>query len=155
MVLGAAAWDARPSPVFKERIRHAVKLYKAGKIQAIVFTGGRGSGARFAESEVGRNFARGLGVPDEVMHIETKSLKTIENLHAAKRIADTEMFSNLLIVSDPLHMCRAMAVARHLDLLAAPSPTPSTRYRSFKTKADFALRETLYYGWFLVRSPWL
>lgn len=40
VVLGAAAWDKRPSPVFRERINHAITLYQSHRVGKIIFTGG-------------------------------------------------------------------------------------------------------------------
>ena len=57
VVLGAAAWFTRPSPVFEERIKHALDLYKEGRVRAIVFTGGVGRGDTRSEAEVARNYA--------------------------------------------------------------------------------------------------
>ncbi|WP_309245652.1 hypothetical protein [Desmonostoc muscorum] len=38
IVLGAAVWGEKPSPVFRERINHAINLYKNGSVKAIIFT---------------------------------------------------------------------------------------------------------------------
>src|SRR5690606_22137004 len=57
IVLGAAAYDARPSPVFEERIRHGLALYRQGYAPVLLFTGGYGTGARFSESQVARRYA--------------------------------------------------------------------------------------------------
>ena len=46
-----------------------------------------------------------------------------------------------LIVSDPLHMRRAMEMAEALGIEARPSATPTTRYQSWTTQAPFLLRE--------------
>ena len=65
IVLGAAAYDAKPSPVFEERIRHGIDLYKRGLAPTLIFTGGYGgAGARFSESQVARRYALRQGVPD-------------------------------------------------------------------------------------------
>ncbi|MFZ0548892.1 MAG: ElyC/SanA/YdcF family protein, partial [Candidatus Promineifilaceae bacterium] len=42
IVLGAAVFGTRPSPVLRERINHAVSLYEAGYVDKIIFTGGLG-----------------------------------------------------------------------------------------------------------------
>lgn len=67
IVLGAAAYDARPSPVFEERIRHALDLYAQGYAPRLLFTGGFGNGARFAESQVARRYALRHGIPPEAI----------------------------------------------------------------------------------------
>ena len=41
VVLGAAVWRGQPSPVFRERINHAIELYQDEQVQSIIFTGGQ------------------------------------------------------------------------------------------------------------------
>lgn len=62
IVLGAAVQDAKPSPVFRERINHAINLYRKGRIRKIIFTGGTGQGDSIAESEVARRYAIKNGI---------------------------------------------------------------------------------------------
>ncbi|ELQ06748.1 hypothetical protein A989_12427, partial [Xanthomonas translucens DAR61454] len=74
IVLGAAAYDAKPSPVFEERIRHGLDLYQRGYAPTLIFTGGfGGNGARFAESQVARRYALRHDVPADAILIETVS----------------------------------------------------------------------------------
>ena len=80
VVLGAAAWDARPSPVFRERINHAVGLYRSGRVRKLVFTGGAVKKGYMSEGEVGRRYALKQGVPAEDILLENKSRTTYENL---------------------------------------------------------------------------
>ena len=54
-------------------------------------------------------------------------------------------YETAIIVSDPLHMKRAMLLAEDAGISAYSSPTPSTRYISLRTKIPFLARETLYY----------
>ena len=42
IVLGASVYDNSPSPVFCERINHAVDLYNEGYVETIIMTGGVG-----------------------------------------------------------------------------------------------------------------
>lgn len=109
IVLGAAAYDARPSPVFEERIRHALDLYAQGYAPRLLFTGGFGNGARFAESQVARRYALRHGVPPEAIVIETVSRTTRQNLQQARALMDRHGMHRAIIVSDPLHMARAAA----------------------------------------------
>lgn len=145
IVLGAAVWRDRPSPVFRERIRHAVALYHSGQVERLIFTGGVGRGDRLAESEVARAFAVSLGVPAEDIAIETESAITYENLVQACGIMTREGWDSALVVSDPFHMKRAVTIARDIGLDAAPSPTPTSRYRSWWTTSPAVAYETLYF----------
>ena len=80
IVLGAATWGAEPSPVFEERIKHAISLYKSGQIQAIIFTGGMGHDEQLAESVVASQYAVQHGVAAHDIYSETRSTLTYENL---------------------------------------------------------------------------
>ncbi|MFK3844633.1 YdcF family protein [Stenotrophomonas sp. NPDC078853] len=146
IVLGAAAYDAKPSPVFQERIRHGLDLYEAGYAPLLIFTGGYGgSGARFSESQVARRYALKQGVPAKAILIETQSRNTVQNLVEAKRLMDQRDLHRVIIVSDPLHMARALRLSRAMGIDALASSTPSTRFRSFHTSWRFLAQEIYFF----------
>jgi len=146
IVLGAAAYDAKPSPVFEERIRHGLALYRAGLAPKLIFTGGfGGSGARFSESQVARRYALRHGVPEDAVLIETYSRTTRQNLVQARVIMQREGMQRAIVVSDPLHMARALRLCRELGIDALASSTPSTRFRSFHTSWRFLLQEVYFF----------
>ena len=146
IVLGAAAYDAKPSPVFQERIRHGLDLYEAGYAPLLIFTGGYGgSGARFSESQVARRYALKQGVPAKAILIETQSRNTVQNLVEAKRLMDQHDLHRVIIVSDPLHMARALRLSRAMGIDALASSTPSTRFRSFHTSWRFLAQEIYFF----------
>ncbi|MMZ54959.1 hypothetical protein D1872_167940 [compost metagenome] len=145
IVLGAAVWNKRPSPVFRERIRHAITLYKQGKVKYIIFTGGRGRPNALPESTVARRYALDQGVPVDAILTEEQSRVTEENLVYAKRVAKEHKMQTFLIVSDPLHMKRAVRMARDLGIQAEPSPTTTSRYTGIRSQLTFLSRETFYY----------
>jgi uncharacterized SAM-binding protein YcdF (DUF218 family) len=153
LVLGAAAYDARPSPVFQERIRHALDLYRRGYADTLVFTGGYGYGARFSESQVARRYALREGVPADAILIETLSRTTYENLREARALMLERGLHRVIVVSDPLHMARALRLARRLGIDAIGSSTPSTRFRSFHTRWQFLAREVYFFHRDLVLEP--
>lgn len=150
VVLGTSVFRDRPSPVFRERINHAVNLYQAGIVQYVIFTGGQAGNDRLAESEAGRNYAMERGVPEERIFIETSSYNTCLNLIEAKRIIDENDLDQVLIVSDPLHMRRSMWLAERIGMQALSSPTPTSRYQSFNRKAGFLVREIYSYATYLL-----
>ncbi len=153
IVLGAATWGAKPSPVFEERIKHAINLYKTGQIQAIIFTGGMGHDEQVAESVVASQYAVQGGVAARDIYSETSSTLTYENLCGAKAIIQQEHFGRVLVVSDPLHMRRSMIMARDLGIDAYPSPTPTSRYVSLLGKIKFVWAEVRPYTTYLLRRP--
>ncbi|GET39448.1 hypothetical protein MiSe_42170 [Microseira wollei NIES-4236] len=150
IVLGAAVWGNQPSPVFRERINHAIQLYKTGKVQRIIFTGGVGNSNETAEAIVAKNYAFAQKIPATNILIETSSRTTHQNLKNAKIVANNRRLTKFLIVSDPLHMKRSVLMARDLGLNAYPSPTPTTRYRSLNGQLGFLARETYFYIVYLI-----
>jgi uncharacterized SAM-binding protein YcdF (DUF218 family) len=145
IVLGAAAYDARPSPVFAERIRHGIDLYQRGLAKHLIFTGGFGNGARFSESQVAQRYALKRGVPRQAILIETRSRTTHQNLQQAAVLMKAHGFKRAIIVSDPLHMARALRLAREAGIDALGSSTPTSRFRSFETRKRFLLQEVYFF----------
>ena len=146
IVLGAAAYDAKPSPVFEERIRHGLELYRQGYAPKLIFTGGfGGTGARFSESQVARRYALKQDIPAQDILIENRSRTTRQNLIEAKRLMDAHGMRRVIVVSDPLHMARALRLSDELGIDALASSTPSTRFRSFHTSWRFLAQEIYFF----------
>ena len=146
IVLGAAAYDAKPSPVFEERIRHGLDLYRQGYAPKLIFTGGfGGAGARFSESQVARRYALKQDIPAQDILIENRSRTTRQNLIEAKRLMDAHGMRRVILVSDPLHMARALRLSDELGIEALASSTPSTRFRSFHTSWRFLAQEIYFF----------
>ncbi len=150
LVLGAAVNGTTPSPVFAERISHGVDLYRAGLAPKLVFTGGVGEGQKHSESSVGRAIAMQRGVPSGDILIEEQSKTTMQNLAEARAVMRKNGLRSAIIVSDPLHMKRAMLMADGLGMEAVSSPTPTTRYRSLQTKLGFLAREMYFFHHYLI-----
>ena len=158
IVLGAAAYDARPSPVFEQRILHGIHLHEQGLAQWLIFTGGfGGEGARFAESEVARRYAIDKGVPEERILIETVSRTTRGNLEQAALLMRERGLTRAILVSDPPHMARALRLARRVGIEPLGSATPTTRFRSVEVRWRFLLREVYFFHrdlWDRLRGAW-
>lgn len=141
IVLGTAVWGDQPSPVLRERINHSIWLYENDYVEKIIFTGGKTNGSMLAEAVVSRNYAVSRGIPPEDIFIEDRSLVTIENFRFVSEIAELHELSNFLVVSDPLHMKRALQMAEDTGFDAYTSPTTSSEYNSMATIVPFFFRE--------------
>jgi uncharacterized SAM-binding protein YcdF (DUF218 family) len=150
IVLGAAVWGDNVSPVFRERINHAMELYRAGKVRKIIFTGGQGNSDELTEAETARRYAVKNGIPENDILTEQTSHTTFENVVNAKQVADQNGLKKVLIVSDPMHMRRAITMAQDVGLEAYPSPTPTTRYQGWRSQMGSLVHETYYYIGYLV-----
>jgi uncharacterized SAM-binding protein YcdF (DUF218 family) len=124
VVLGAAQYDGRPSPVLEARLTHAASLYRRGLAPLIVVTGGRADGDRFTEATASANFLHGLGVPDDVILRETSGRSTWESLVATARFLHERGLRRVVLVSDGYHLARAQGIADDVGLDASTSPTP-------------------------------
>ena len=144
IVLGAAVQGNEPTPVFAERIRHAVSLYQRGLAAKLIFTGGRGEGNAHSESSVASRFAVQLGVPTDAIYREENSHTTQQNMVEAVAIMRQYGLDSAIVVSDPLHLKRAMWMANDVGIAAASSPTPTSMYRSLATQLPFLAREVYF-----------
>lgn len=145
IVLGAGTSNGEVSPVYRERINHGIWLYENDYVDYLILTGGIGEGNNASDAYIAKQYALSKSVPEQAIFIEEKSTITEENLENAKAIMDENSFDTAIIVSDPLHMKRAMLMAGDYGIDACSSPTPTTMYRSFKTKIPFLAREEFFY----------
>jgi len=123
VVLGAAQYDGRPSPVLIARLDHALDLWKQGLAPIIVVTGGKRPGERFTEATASANYLLQHGVPDDKILREVQGTSSWESLAAAARILRERGLSEVILVSDPYHALRIGGIARELGLTAHVSPT--------------------------------
>ena len=153
IILGAATFNGEVSPVYRERIHHGIWLYENGYVDYLIMTGGVGNGNETSDAYVAKQYAISKGIPEEAIFIEEQSTITEENLENAKAIMAENSLNTAIIVSDPLHMKRAMTMAKDYGISAYSSPTPTTMYQSNKTKIPFLAREVFFYIGYLIVRP--
>jgi uncharacterized SAM-binding protein YcdF (DUF218 family) len=126
VVLGAAQYNGRPSPVLRARLDHALRLYNEGYAPRIVVTGGVGRGDTTSEAIVGRHYllARDV-VPGDVV-VQPQGRSTQASMTAVADWLEAEGLHSVLLVSDPFHMYRLRLEARRTNLEAYTSPTESS-----------------------------
>jgi uncharacterized SAM-binding protein YcdF (DUF218 family) len=153
VVLGAAQYDGRPSPVFKARLNQAAHLFDTDVSGIVVVTGGKQPGDRFTEAQAGEIYLiEKRGLPADRILQEDQGTTTLESLRAVHDIAETRGMDSVLLVSDPLHSKRIKTIA--LDLGFENAYTSPASYvelnRSRVTKARELLHEVgslLAYQW--------
>jgi uncharacterized SAM-binding protein YcdF (DUF218 family) len=126
VVLGAAHYLGRPSPVLKARLDHALGLWKRQMAPRIVFTGGTGEGDTTSEAAVGRNYALKRGVPDSAILIESHGRTTSESMQAVATLLHDRGLQRVILVSDGFHMRRLSIIARRYGLEPYGSPTTTS-----------------------------
>ena len=145
IVLGAATSDGGVSPVYRERLNHGIFLYQQGIVEKIIVTGGQAEGNEQSDAYRAKQYVMSQGIPEEDILTEDKSTITQENLENTRAIMDEAGYQTAVIVSDPLHMKRAMLMAGNAGIEAYSSPTRTTMYRSMRTKIPFLAREVFFY----------
>ena len=164
VVLGAAQYDGRPSPVLRARLDHAVTLYKQGRAPRLLLTGGRREGDAVSEAVAGQRYAVRLGVPASAIMLEGVSRTTLASIQGAARMLNnsvndvastssaadsvrahsTAARTRVLLVSDPFHMLRLTVLAQMYGLDAIPSPTRTSPISASRSVAmEYVLRESL------------
>lgn len=126
VVLGAAQYNGRPSPVLRARLDHALELWREGLAPAIVVTGGVGRGDKESEAAVGRRYLLARQVPDSVLDVQPQGRSTQASMNAVAGWLGDRGRRQAILVSDPFHMLRLRLEARRVGLHAYTSPTDTS-----------------------------
>lgn len=126
VILGAAEYSGRPSPVLKARLDHGLELWRRKLAPRILTTGGAGGDPVFTESEVGRTYLIRHGVPPEAIIVEPDGASTAQSTAAAGEIMRRMGLASCLVVTDGYHMFRAKRMLEARGLRVYGSPRRST-----------------------------
>jgi len=106
VVLGAAQYNGRPSPVLRARLDHALELYRDRLSPLILVTGGVGRGDTTSEALAGRRYLISHGVPADVVVAQSEGRTTMASMTAVAAWLHARGLRRALLVSDPFHMFR-------------------------------------------------
>ena len=126
VVLGAAQYNGRPSPVLRARLDHALGLYREGHAPVLIVTGGVGRGDTISEAAVSRRYLVAHGVPASAVVAQSEGRNTRASMNAVRAWLRARQLHRVLLVSDPFHMFRLRLEARRTALEAYTSPTESS-----------------------------
>lgn len=150
LVLGAAEYGGRPSPVFEGRLDHAVLLFEQGRANTVMVLGGRQPGDSTTEAEAGREYLIANGVPADAALAEPVGHTTFESLRAAARYMSTHGLHTAFLVSDPWHNLRIERMASDLGIEGHASATWTSAARTEQTRLEGYVRETFAYLYYRV-----
>lgn len=142
LVLGAAQYDGRPSPVFAARLDHAADLYARGMAGVVVVTGGRQPGDTYSEANVADAYLQQRGVPASALRLEVDGTTSYLSLAASARFLAREGVTEVILVSDGWHLARSAEIARSVGLQPHTSPAPSVLWSS-AAQLKLMARETV------------
>ncbi len=132
VVLGAAVGaGGGPSAALRRRVAEGVRRLEAGAAPVLLLSGGKGGGTGGgvpAEAEVMRDLALAAGVAAglaaglaagvavERLVLETESRSTLENARCSARIMRARGWTKALVVTDAVHLPRALMAFRALGI---------------------------------------
>jgi uncharacterized SAM-binding protein YcdF (DUF218 family) len=122
LVLGAAEYRGKPSPVLRARLDHALTLYKKGLAPRILTTGGAGGDPVYTEGAVGRSYLVSQGVPSEAIVVEPEGESTVYSTAAAAEIMRRMGLKSCIVVSDGYHIFRVKKMLEFRGLTVYGSP---------------------------------
>ena len=125
VVLGAAEYNGRPSPILRARLEHAHGLYRRGMAPLLLTSGGAGGDPQFTEGQVGRDYLVSIGVPSEHIIVEREGDSTVHTVVAVSEIMRRMGLRSAIIVSDGYHIYRAKRILEHEGMLVYGSPRPT------------------------------
>lgn len=140
VVLGAAQYWNRPSPVLEARLAHARDLHDEGVAPHVVTVGGKQPGDNTTEARAGRDWLVANGVPRSDVTAVSQGEDTLTSLTAVAELMAAHGWESATLVTDPAHEARSLAMARALGIDARPSPTPEGPGST--VTADYVIRET-------------
>lgn len=143
LVLGAAQYNGRPSPVLRARLDHALGLYREGWAPRLIFTGGVGAGDTLSEGEVARRYALDAGVPDSAILVDRAGATSAASVDAAAVLMKANGLRSALIVSDSYHMLRLELLARRAGIRPYRAPAPGPIDQDRATHRRYVLRESM------------
>jgi len=145
LVLGAAQYNGKPSPVLQARLDHALALYDVRMAPRLIFTGGVGAGDTMSEGEVGRSYALKHGVPDSAIMVERAGVTSAESVDSAAALMKKAGLTTALVVSDSYHMLRLELLVRRAGIrpYRAPAINAPIDLATRQTRWRYVLRESV------------
>lgn len=135
VILGAAQYVGRPSPVLRARLDHGLELYRNGLAPFVITTGGAGEDPSFSEGGVGHDYLLAHGIPDANLIAETQGGDTLESVKRVAVIMHTNRLRSCVAVSDAYHLYRVKRLMEKQGIAAYGSPRagsiPRTRWARF------------------------
>ena len=156
VILGAAQYNGRPSPVLEARLKHALYLYSQDIAPIITTTGGKAPGDNFTEAETEAAYLEQNGVPSDAILSEDTGIDTFQSMRNVRDIAAEHGIDTVIVVSDPLHSKRlkVMASVMGFDAVFTSPDSYLDLHRSRTTKLTEALHEMAALAYFQLYQRW-
>ena len=152
LVLGAAEYRGKPSPILEARLNHALFLYRREMAPRIITTGGRGGDPMFTEGEVGRAYLSRHGIPSESIIVESEGETTVHSTAAAAEIMRRMNLHSCIVVSDGYHIYRVKRMLQFQGIDVYGSPRPAEPRHGWRQEWIY-LKQAIAFGLWRVGIP--
>ena len=125
IILGAAIWGDKPSPMLEDRLLEGISLYQNGVSDKILMSGDHGRD-EYDEVNIMKDYAKEKGIPSEDIFMDHAGFSTYESIYRAKEIFQAK---KVVIVTQRYHLYRALYIAKKLGLEAYGVGADPREYR--------------------------
>src|SRR5260370_27090699 len=145
VVLGAAEYGGKPSPVYRARLEHAAELFEKGLAPFVITSGGTGGEVSFSEGQVGRDYLAAHGIPERQLIAETQSHDTSESAQRVAAIMRANGMKTCIAVSDDYHLYRVKKMLEAQGVTVYGSPRAESRPLSPGQHTKLVMQEIFKY----------
>lgn len=144
VVMGAAQYDGRPSPLFESRLNHALSLWRdEERAPLIAVTGGKQPGDRFTEGEAAAAWLIANGVPADAIIREEDGRSTWESLEGLAPMLRDRNVATVVMVTSDWHAARSALTLEDMGFAVSTSSPGSSVHSG---TVDAWLKEVLGVG---------
>jgi SanA protein len=129
IVFGAGLWrDGSPTPVLRDRVEMAARLYFDGRVERLLFSGDNRV-LEYNEPAAMRAYAIELGVPAEAIVLDYAGRRTYDTCYRARDIFQVD---EAILVTQSFHLPRALYLCNQLGL---PAVGVASDLRTYRTRS--------------------
>jgi SanA protein len=128
--------DGHPTAVLRDRVETAARLYFDGKTEKLLMSGDNRV-VEYNEPEAMRQYAIGLGVPDEDIVLDYAGRRTYDTCYRAKAIFGVD---RAILVTQDFHLPRALYLCNALGVESVGVKADNFYYRKL-SRAYWQVRE--------------
>ena len=141
VVLGTAQLNGRPGEALEARLIEAKRIYDLGYASSIITVGAGAPGDRTTEAASSKYWLRMNGIPAKKITAIEEGRDTLVSTKAYAAVMKKRYVSDVIIVTDPYHCKRAMAMANDQRVISTCSPVQSGPNTIANSGYRYLLRE--------------
>jgi uncharacterized SAM-binding protein YcdF (DUF218 family) len=141
VVLGTAQLNGKPGEALEARLIEAKRIYDLGYASSIITVGAGAPGDRTTEAASSKYWLRKNGIPVKNVTAIAEGRDTLVSTKAYAAVMKNRYVSDVIIVTDPYHCKRAMAMANDQGVISTCSPVQSGPNTIANSGYRYLLRE--------------